>query len=87
MGHLQLPPGKTIAVHLGTDVDAQCLGQAHHMLRYERLVEYIAGHDGVWFATIEEIARAWVDDETDEARFALPDVRGVEPAPADSGWA
>lgn len=70
-----------------TCVHPQIIGQAHHMLWYEKLVEHISGHEGVWFATIEEIAGAWVDDETDEARFALPDVRGVEPAPADSGWA
>lgn len=69
-----------------TCVHPQIIGQAHHMLWYERLVEYIAGHEGVWFATIEEIAEAWVDDETDEKKFALPDVRGVEPTPADSGW-
>jgi peptidoglycan-N-acetylglucosamine deacetylase len=57
------------------------------MLWYERLVEYIAGHDGVWFATCDEIARAWVDDEEDELMKALPDVRGVQPVPVDSSRA
>jgi hypothetical protein len=31
-------------------------------------------------------AKAWVDDETDQAFLNLPDVRGVEKALVDSGW-
>ena len=57
------------------------------MLFFEKLIEYISSKDGVWFATCEEIAKAWVDDDADRAGLAEPDVRGVEPAPADSGWA
>jgi peptidoglycan-N-acetylglucosamine deacetylase len=68
-------------------VHPQIIGQAHHMLWYERLIEYIASKDGVWFATCDEIADAWVDDDEDRALMAQEDVRGVEPAPADSGWA
>jgi peptidoglycan-N-acetylglucosamine deacetylase len=68
-------------------VHPQIIGQAHHLLWYERLIEYIASKDGVWFATCDQIADAWVDDEQDNAMMAQEDVRGVEPAPADSGWA
>lgn len=70
-----------------TCVHPQIIGQAHHMMWYEKLIQHIVSHDGVWFATCDEIARAWVDDEEDERKMALPDVRGVEPAPADSSWA
>ena len=53
---------------------------------YERFVEYIASKEGVWFATCEEISDGWVPDAEDERKFNLPDVRGVEAAPQDSGW-
>lgn len=68
-------------------VHPQVIGQAHHMMWFEKLVEHIASKDGVWFATCEEIAKAWVSDEEDEKLFNLPEARGVEPAPKDSGWA
>jgi peptidoglycan-N-acetylglucosamine deacetylase len=68
-------------------VHPQIIGQAHHMLWYERLIEYIASKDGVWFATCDQIADAWVDDEQDKALLAQEDTRGVEPPPPDSGWA
>lgn len=70
-----------------TCVHPQIVGQAHHIKWYEQLIEHIASKDGVWFATIAEIAAAWVDDDSDEALFALPDVRGVEQAPPDSSFA
>lgn len=69
-----------------TAVHPQIIGQAHHMLFFEKLIAYISSKDGVWFATCEEIAKAWVDDDADRAGLTEPDVRGVEPAPADSGW-
>lgn len=68
-------------------VHPQIIGQAHHMLWYEKLVDHIASKDGVWFATCGEIAEAWVDDVEDQKLMALPDARGVEPPPADSQWA
>ncbi len=33
-----------------------------------RLIEHIKGHDGVWFATCEEIASVCVDDEEDDKK-------------------
>ncbi|MXP21779.1 polysaccharide deacetylase family protein [Gordonia sp. HNM0687] len=69
-----------------TCVHPQIIGQPHHLMWYEELLGYIAGHEGVWFATLEEIAKAWVPDEEDQKLFELPDLRGVEPTPAESGW-
>jgi peptidoglycan-N-acetylglucosamine deacetylase len=51
------------------------------------LVDYIASKDGVWFATCEEIARAWEDDDEDRRLVELEDVRGVDHAPVGSGFA
>ncbi|MEA2454430.1 MAG: hypothetical protein QOI45_692, partial [Thermoleophilaceae bacterium] len=68
-------------------VHPQVIGQAHHIVAFERLIEYIASKDGVWFATCEEIADAWEDDDEDRRLMELPDVRGVEPPPPGSGWA
>jgi peptidoglycan/xylan/chitin deacetylase (PgdA/CDA1 family) len=68
-------------------VHPQVIGQAHHIVAFERLIEYIASKDGVWFATCEEIAEAWEDDDEDRRLMELPDVRGVEPPPPGSGWA
>jgi peptidoglycan-N-acetylglucosamine deacetylase len=67
-------------------VHPQIIGQAHHILMYERLIDYIASKDGVWFCTCAEICDAWMDDEQDERLMELDDARGVEPAPVGSGW-
>lgn len=63
-------------------VHPQIVGQAHHMLWYERLLEHIASKDGVWFATTDEIADCWEDDEQDIANMALEDIRTTEPRPS-----
>jgi hypothetical protein len=62
------------------------IGQAHHMLWFERLIEYISSKDGVWFATCAEICDAWVDDDEDRRLMEMEDVRGVEQAPVGSGF-
>jgi peptidoglycan/xylan/chitin deacetylase (PgdA/CDA1 family) len=67
-------------------VHPQVIGQAHHMLAFERLIDYMAGKDGVWFATCSEICDAWEDDDEDRRLMELEDARGVEPAPVGSGW-
>jgi peptidoglycan/xylan/chitin deacetylase (PgdA/CDA1 family) len=64
----------------------QIIGQAHHMMMLEKLVEHIKSHDGVWFCTCEDIAKAWVDDDEDRRLMALPDARGVAPMPKDYNW-
>lgn len=64
----------------------QIIGQAHHMIMLEGLIEHIKGHEGVWFATCDEIARGWVDNDGDREKMTLPDARGVEPMPEDYGW-
>jgi peptidoglycan-N-acetylglucosamine deacetylase len=48
---------------------------------------YIASREGVWFATCDEIANAWEDDDEDRRLMELEDVRGVENAPVGSGFA
>jgi peptidoglycan-N-acetylglucosamine deacetylase len=70
----------------GHAVHPQVIGQAHHIMMYERLLAHIKEHDGVWFATCDEIARCWVDDDNDRAAMNMEDIRGVEPAPYDSGF-
>jgi peptidoglycan/xylan/chitin deacetylase (PgdA/CDA1 family) len=64
----------------------QIIGQAHHILMYERLIDYIASKDGVWFATCAEIADCWEDDEEDLQAMEMEDLRGVEVAPVGSGF-
>lgn len=64
----------------------QVIGRPHHMIMFERLIDHIQSHDGVWFASLEEIARAWEDDDEDRRKMALPDVRGVSPMPERYGW-
>jgi hypothetical protein len=46
----------------------------------------MAGKDGVWFASLEDIVATWVPDDDDRAAMAGEDVRGTEPAPEDSSW-
>jgi peptidoglycan/xylan/chitin deacetylase (PgdA/CDA1 family) len=65
-------------------VHPQIIGQAHHIMAYEKLIEHMMSKEGVWFATCQQIAEAWVDDEEDKRKMTLPDVRGVQTAPADS---
>ena len=65
-------------------VHPQIIGQAHHIMAYEKLVEHMMSKEGIWFATCQQIAEAWVDDEDDKRKMALPEVRGVQTAPEDS---
>jgi len=53
-------------------------------MAYEKLVEHIMSKEGVWFATCQEIAEAWVDDDEDKKKMALPDAHGIQSAPDDS---
>ena len=38
---------------------------------FERFLDYVAGHAGVWFATISEIANVWVDEPTAESSSSI----------------
>lgn len=38
----------------------QLIGKPGRTLMLEKVIEYIKGHDNVWFATCEEIARWWL---------------------------
>ena len=42
-------------------VHPQTIGRAHAFVMFERFVEYVAGHDGVWITTLGEIASTWRD--------------------------
>lgn len=50
-------PGGVIAI----TVHPQTIGRAHSFMMFERFVEYVVGHDGVWAATLGEIASTWQD--------------------------
>lgn len=42
-------------------VHPQTIGRAHHLMMFEQFLEYVAGHDGVYFGTLSDIAAAWAD--------------------------
>ena len=65
-------------------VHPQSIGQAHVIMAYRQLIEYIAQHSGVWFATLAEIAGCWQDDAEDRRLMKLADDRGVDPPPPDA---
>jgi hypothetical protein len=35
------------------------IGRGHRLLMLEKLVNYIRAHDGVYFATMSEVANEW----------------------------
>ena len=43
-------------------VHPQTIARAHAFLMFERFVEYVAGHDGVWMTTLGAIAAAYRDE-------------------------
>ena len=42
-------------------VHPQTIGRAHAFMMFERFVDYVAGHDGVWMTTLGGIANSWQD--------------------------
>jgi peptidoglycan/xylan/chitin deacetylase (PgdA/CDA1 family) len=62
-------------------VHPQIIGQPHNLLWYEKLIEHMVSRDGVWFATTDEIADCWVDDEEDKRNMELPDIRTTAQRP------
>jgi peptidoglycan-N-acetylglucosamine deacetylase len=58
-------------------VHPQCIGRAQNIMMFERLIQYMSGFDGVWFATLSEIYDAWAPDER---ASALPGTLGPPPA-------
>jgi peptidoglycan/xylan/chitin deacetylase (PgdA/CDA1 family) len=42
-------------------VHPQTIARAHAFMMFERFVDYVAGHDGVWLATLGEIAATYHD--------------------------
>lgn len=43
-------------------VHPQTIARGHHLLMFERFLDHVAGHDGVWFATISDIVGTWADE-------------------------
>ncbi|HEX6787443.1 MAG TPA: polysaccharide deacetylase [Acidimicrobiales bacterium] len=43
-------------------VHPQTIARAHAFLMFERFVEYVTGHDGVWMTTLGAIAAAYQDE-------------------------
>jgi peptidoglycan-N-acetylglucosamine deacetylase len=42
-------------------VHPQTIARAHNLVMFDRLLSYIREHDGVWFATLGDVADAWED--------------------------
>lgn len=47
---------------LALTVHPQTIGRAHHIMMFERLIEHMAAHEGVWFASLSDIYDCWVED-------------------------
>lgn len=47
---------------LALTVHPQTIGRAHHIMMLEKLLDYMAGHDETWFASLSEIYDKWTDD-------------------------
>ncbi|MFJ9421907.1 polysaccharide deacetylase [Streptomyces sp. NPDC101249] len=43
-------------------VHPQTIARAHYLMGFERLVEYMAGHTGTWFAPLSDIYDTWTED-------------------------
>jgi hypothetical protein len=39
----------------------QTIGRSHHLLGLEQLLDEMAGHSDIWYATLSELADAWHD--------------------------
>src|SRR4051794_5780366 len=37
------------------------IGRAHHLMMFPRLLEYMHGHDAVYFATLSDLYDIWTD--------------------------
>jgi peptidoglycan/xylan/chitin deacetylase (PgdA/CDA1 family) len=46
---------------LALTVHPQTIGRAHHLLMLEKFLDHVMAHDGVWAATLSDIADCWAD--------------------------
>lgn len=46
----------------------QTTGRAHHLMLLEQLLDEMATHDDIWYATLSELADAYSDDPSDSER-------------------
>jgi len=51
-------PGGVLAI----TVHPQTIGRAHHMIGFEKLIEYMSSFPGTWFAPLSEIYDTWGED-------------------------
>jgi peptidoglycan/xylan/chitin deacetylase (PgdA/CDA1 family) len=43
-------------------VHPQTIARAHYLMGFERLIEYMGGHEGTWFAGLSDIYDTWTED-------------------------
>ena len=55
-------PGGVLAL----TVHPQTIARAHHFMMFERFLAHVAERDGVWFATLSEIADCWDEPGPEE---------------------
>jgi peptidoglycan/xylan/chitin deacetylase (PgdA/CDA1 family) len=51
-------PGGVMAL----TVHPQTIARAHHIIMFEKLLDYMSGHDGVWFASLSDIYDTWTEN-------------------------
>jgi hypothetical protein len=44
-----------LTVHPGT------IGRAHHIVAFEKFIQHIVNHDGVWLTSLENVRDTWAD--------------------------
>lgn len=42
-------------------VHPQTIGRAHHLMMFERLIEYVSNSPAVWFASLSDVYDTWTD--------------------------
>jgi peptidoglycan/xylan/chitin deacetylase (PgdA/CDA1 family) len=52
------------------------MGRAHRSLYYDRLLQHIKSHEGVWFATCSEVARYWLAHYNEKQEQRVDEVAG-----------
>ncbi|MEW1717964.1 polysaccharide deacetylase [Streptomyces sp. NPDC093109] len=47
---------------LALTVHPQTIARAHNLIGFEKLIDYMNGHEGTWFAGLSEIYDTWTED-------------------------
>jgi peptidoglycan/xylan/chitin deacetylase (PgdA/CDA1 family) len=59
--HFDFAYGRVPGGVFALTVHPQTIARAHAFLMFERFVDYVLGHDGVWAVPLSDIADAWQD--------------------------